>query len=150
MLRADGFDEARLVAYARDELQKGGDDLTSIKRGRLTLWSPKRDPSVAGFFVDERTFVLGAGAWAARMADLVNNVNPGDSAATNLELVRLVERAAGKHTIWGAAIVPAETRRSLAMRPESHGGGDDQHALGRHRLRQGPGGPVDRRRGDPG
>jgi hypothetical protein len=118
VLRADHFDEARLVAYARDELQKKGDDLTATKRGRLTLWSPKSDPSVAGFFVDERTFVLGAGGWGARMADLVNNANPGDSAATNLELVRLVERAAGKHTIWGAAIVPAETRRSLAMRPD--------------------------------
>ena len=37
---------------------------------------------------------------------------PGDSAATNLELVRLVERAAGTHAIWGAAIVPAETARA--------------------------------------
>ena len=51
------------------------------------------------------------------MADLVNQTNPGDSAATNLELVRLVERAAGTHAIWGAAIVPAETRRSLAAQP---------------------------------
>ena len=118
VLRADHFDEARLVAYARDELQKSGDDLNSTKRGRLTLWSPRHDPSVAGFFVDERTFVLAAGGWAARMADLVNSANPGDSAATNLELVHLVERAAGKHTIWGAAIVPAETRHTLAMRPD--------------------------------
>jgi hypothetical protein len=118
VLQADGLDEARLVAYARDELQKGGDDLNSTKRGRLTLWSPKRDPSVAGFFVDGRTFVLAAGGWAARMADLVNKANPSDSAATNLELVHLVERAAGKHTIWGAAIVPGETRKTLARRPD--------------------------------
>jgi hypothetical protein len=118
LLRADRFDETRLIAYARDELQKKGDDLNSTKRGRLTLWSSRKDPSVVGFFVDDRMFVLGAGAWGARMADLVNNVNPGDSAATNLELVHLVERAAGKHTIWGAAIVPAETRKTLAMRPD--------------------------------
>ena len=117
MLRADRFDEARLVAYARDELQKTGDDLMATKRGRLMLWSSKRDPALAGFFIDEHTFALGAGGWAARMADLVNQTNPSDSAATNLELVRLVERAAGTHAIWGAAIVPAETRRSLAAQP---------------------------------
>jgi hypothetical protein len=117
VLRADHFDETRLVAYARDELQKSGDDLVSQKRGRLTLWSSKRDPTVAGFFIDEHTFALGAGGWGARMADLVDKNNPSDSAATNLELVHLVERAAGTHALWGAAIVPAETRRTLAAQP---------------------------------
>jgi hypothetical protein len=117
VLRADHFDEARLVAYARDELQKTGDDLVSAKRGRLTLWSSRKDPSVVGFFIDDRTFALGAGGWGTRMADLADKNNPADSAATNLELVRLVERAAGTHAIWGAAIVPAETRRTLAAQP---------------------------------
>jgi hypothetical protein len=51
------------------------------------------------------------------MADLADKNNPSDSAATNLELVHLVERAAGTHAIWGAAMVPAETRRSLAAQP---------------------------------
>ena len=117
LLRADRFDEARLVSYARDELLKTGDDLIATKRGRLMLWSSKRDPALAGFFIDEHTFALGAGGWAARMADLVNKTNPSDSAATNLELVRLVDRAAGTHAIWGAAVVPAGTRRSLAAQP---------------------------------
>jgi len=117
VLRADRFDEARLVAYARDELQKTGDDLLATKRGRLTLWSSKRDPAVVGFFIDERTFALGAGTWGARMADLADKTNPGDSAATNLQLVHLVERAAGTHAMWAAAIVPAETKRSLAAQP---------------------------------
>jgi hypothetical protein len=117
VLRADRFDEARLVAYARDELQKKGDDLVATKHGRLTVWSAGRDPSVVGFFIDDRTFALGAGGWGARMADLADKTNPGDSAATNLELVHLVERAAGTHAIWGAAIVPDETRRSLSAQP---------------------------------
>jgi hypothetical protein len=118
VLRADRFDEARLVAYVRDQLHKKGGDLTSEKRGRLTLWSPRGESSgLSGFFIDERTFALGAGGWGARMADLVNKTNPGDSAATNLELVHLVERAAGTHAIWGAALVPAETRRQLAAQP---------------------------------
>ena len=117
VLRADHFDETRLVAFARDSLQKNGDDLIATKRGRLTLWSSKRDPAVVGFFIDDRTFALGAGTWGTRMADLVEQTNAADSAATNLELVRLVERAAGTHAIWGAAIVPAETRKTLAAQP---------------------------------
>jgi len=48
LLRADRFDEARLVSYARDELLKTGDDLIATKRGRLTLWSSRKDPSVVG------------------------------------------------------------------------------------------------------
>jgi len=117
VLRADHLDEARLVAYVRDQMQKNGDDLVSNKHGRFTLWSSRKDPTVVGFFVDDRTFALGAGGWGARMADLADKTNPGDSAATNLELVRLVERVAGAHAIWGAAIVPAETRRSLGAQP---------------------------------
>jgi hypothetical protein len=117
MVSADHLDETRLIAYARDELQKSGDDLVSRKHGRLTLWSSKRDPAVVGFFIDDRTFALGAGSWGARMAELADKNNPGDSAATNLELVHLVERAAGTHAFWGAAMVPAETRRSLAAQP---------------------------------
>ena len=117
LLRADHFDETRLVAYVRDELQKTGDDLVANKRGRFTVWSSKRDPALGGFFVDERTFALGAGSWGARMAELADKSNPGDSAATNLQLVRLVERAAGTHALWAAAIVPAETKRSLAAQP---------------------------------
>jgi len=117
VLRADHFDEARLVSYARDELLKKGDDLMATKHGRLMLWSSKRDPSVVGFFPDDHTFALGAGTWATRMADLVDRGSAADSAATNLELVRLVERAAGTHAIWGAAIVPAETRKTLAAQP---------------------------------
>ena len=51
------------------------------------------------------------------MADLADKAGAADSAATNLELVRLVERAAGTHAIWGTAIVPAETRKTLAAQP---------------------------------
>jgi hypothetical protein len=117
IVRAPRFDQTRLVAYVRDELQKKGDDLVATTRGPRTLWSARHDPSVAGFFADDRTFVLGAGGWAARMADLADRSRPSDSAATNLELVGLAERAAGNHAIWAAAQVPSETRRKLAEEP---------------------------------
>jgi hypothetical protein len=119
VLRAQHLDQARLVAYVRDQLQKKGDDLVSTPHRRLTLWSARAKPDVAGFFVDERTFVLGAGGWATRLADLAETAHPGDSAATNIDLTRLTERAAD-HAIWAAAIVPDETRRMLQSDPKAH------------------------------
>jgi hypothetical protein len=116
VVRAQRFDGPRLIAYARDQLHKKGDDLVATTHGRFTLWAAGGKPDVAGFFVDERTFVLGAGGWAPRLADLAQNARPGDSAATNIDLARLVARA-GEHALWAAAIVPAETRRALAADP---------------------------------
>jgi hypothetical protein len=114
LLRADQLDETRLVAYVRDQLQKGGDDLVATPHGRFTLWSSRRDPDLVGFFIDAQSFALGAGGWGPKMADLAETARPGDSAATNVDLVRLVERAAGAHALWGAAIVPEGTRQTLA------------------------------------
>ena len=117
VLRADHLDEARLIAYVRDQLQKNGDDLTATAHGRLTLWASKHDPDLVGFFLDEQTFVLGAGGWGPKMADLAETLRPGDSAATDLDLVNLVERAAREHDVWAAAIVPEATRQTLSADP---------------------------------
>jgi hypothetical protein len=119
VLRAQHLDQARLVAYVRDELQKKGDDLVSTPHGRFTLWAARGKPDVAGFFVDERTFVLGAGGWAPRLAELAATAHPGDSAATNIDLTRLTERVAD-HAIWVAAIIPDETRQMLRADPQTH------------------------------
>jgi hypothetical protein len=117
VVRATRFDEARLVAYVRDALQRDGDDLVPTPRGRRTLWSARKDPSLAGFFLDGRTLVVGGGGWAARMADLSDGAPVSGSAETNLELVQLCERAAAGHAIWAAAIVPADLRRQLEQDP---------------------------------
>jgi hypothetical protein len=116
VVRAQRLDETRLVAYARDQLQKKGDDLVATSHGRFKLWAARGKPDVAGFFMDAHTFVLGAGGWAPRLADLAESARPGDSAATNIDVARLVSRV-GEHALWAAAIVPAETRRSLAADP---------------------------------
>jgi hypothetical protein len=121
ILRADHLDEARLVGYARDQLQKTGDDLTATPHGRFTLWASRSDPDAAGFFIDDHTFVLGAGGWGPRLADLAESARPADSAATNVDLGRLVERAAGAHAIWAAAIVPDSTRKMLEADPRFAG-----------------------------
>src|SRR6185437_2549990 len=110
VLRADQLDEAKLVAYVRDQLQKSGDDLTATPHGRFTLWASKRDPDVVGFFIDRQTFALGAGGWGPKMADLAESARPVDSAATDVDLTNLVE--------WAAAIVPESTRKSLSADPQ--------------------------------
>jgi hypothetical protein len=118
VIRASRLDERRLVAYLRDTLQESGDDLVSTTRGHRTLWSPRKDPNLAGFFLDDHTLVIGGGGWAARMADLSDGAPASGSAETNLELVQLCERASVNHAIWAAAIVPAEVRRKLKADPQ--------------------------------
>jgi hypothetical protein len=121
VLRGKGFEEARLVAYVRDQVAKQGDDLFSFRRAGRTMWATRREPTVAGFFVDDRSFVLGAGGWAEKMADL-SRASPPSGAQTNLPLVHLVERAGVTSSVWAAAIVPAATRALLASEPSLSSG----------------------------
>lgn len=114
ILRASNLDEKRLVAYAREQAQQQGGDLIATAHGHRTLWSRKGEPDLAGFFIDARTFALGAGGWAERMADLSEGGAPSGSAATNLDLTRLCDRiAAGSAAVWAAALIPDGTRRQL-------------------------------------
>jgi len=116
IMRGQGFDEARLVAYVRDQVSKQGDDLFSFRRAGRTLWATRKEPTTAGFFVDARTFVLGAGGWAEKMADLSAGAQP-QGAATNPSLVHLVEQAGPTRAVWAVALVPAATRAALAADP---------------------------------
>ncbi|MES1172302.1 MAG: hypothetical protein ABUL77_03605 [Bacteroidota bacterium] len=130
VLRGRGFDEGRLVAYARDHVAKQGDDLFSFRRAGRTMWATRKDPTVAGFFADDRTFVLGAGGWAEKMAELAR-AGTVSGAEANPVLVHLVERAGVTNPVWAAAIVPAETRAMLAADPAlSSGAGVNRMALG--------------------
>jgi hypothetical protein len=117
VLRSEGFDEKRLVAYARDEVLKRGGDIVGGARDRRTLWSDTRDPATAGFFADYQTFVLGGGGWAERMADLADGVPGTSSAESRADLVALCQRAGARRPAWAAAVVPAETRRRLIADP---------------------------------
>lgn len=116
ILRGQGLDEARLVAYVRDQVGKQGDDLFSFRRAGRTLWATRREPTTAGFFVDARTFVLGAGGWAEKMADLSADPN-AKGASANPTLVHLVEQAGPARAVWAVALVPAATRAALAADP---------------------------------
>lgn len=130
VVRGREFDETRLVAYVRDQVAKQGDDLFSFRRAGRTLWATRKQPTMAAFFADNRTLVLGAAGWAEKMADLGRT--PAQSGAeSNPELVHLVERAGTDNPVWAAAIVPAATRAQLAQDPAlSSGAGVNRLALG--------------------
>lgn len=129
VVRGRALDEARLVAYVRDQVAKEGDDLFSFRRDGRTLWATRKQPTVAGFFADERTFVFGAGGWAEKMAELGRRAPA--PAEQNQPLVHLVERAGVTNPLWAAAIVPAATRALLASDPAlASGGGITRLALG--------------------
>ena len=129
VLRGHGLDETRLVGYVRDQVAKQGDDLFSFRRDGRTLWATRLQPTAAGFFVDDRTFVFGAGGWAEKMAELGGASASG--AEQNQQLVHLVERAGVTNPLWAAAIVPAATRAMLAADPAlASGGGINRLALG--------------------
>jgi len=148
ILRASHFDQTRLIAYVRDALQKDGDDLVPTPRGPNLLWAARKDPTLAGFFLDEGTLVIGGGGWAEKMADLAaarasaRGAAMPPSAETDKELLELCQRAAAGHAIWAAAIVPAQLRRQLERDPRFAGAsGVMRMALGID-LRAG-GGPAD-------
>lgn len=134
VLRGHGFDETKLVAYVRDQVAKQGDDLFSFRRAGRTLWATRKQPTMAAFFADDRTLVLGAGGWAEKMAERgqVTGTSPGPSGAeSNPELVHLVERAGVNNPVWAVAIVPAATRAALAADPNlASGAGVNRLALG--------------------
>jgi hypothetical protein len=127
ILRASHFDQTRLIAYVRDALQKDGDDLVPAPRGPNLLWAARKDPTLAGFFLDEGTLLIGGGGWAEKMADLATarasarGTTTPASAESDKELLELCQRAAAGHAIWAAAIVPAELRRQLERDPRFAG-----------------------------
>jgi len=109
LIDGEGFDEQRLVAYAREQ---GGKIETRARNGR-TLYT---SGSTAAFFIGQTRFVLGGGGWAEAMADLAP-AGPG-SAADNPEMVRLVERVDRGRALWFAAVVPADLRNGLQADPK--------------------------------
>ena len=110
IIEGEGFDEQRLVAYARAET---GAKLEARPHGRHTLYGTG---NTAGFFLGKTRFLLGAGGWAQAMADLADGGK--GSAVDSAELVHLVERVESGRALWFAAVVPADLRRTLMADPK--------------------------------
>jgi hypothetical protein len=117
IIDGEGFDERRLVAYAREE---SGAKIEAQPRGTHTLWSA--GGTTGGFFVGAQRFVLGGGGWAGVLADLADGKG-GPGAAGNLELVHLVQRTATTRALWFAALVPLDVRQLLMADPKQQSAG---------------------------
>jgi hypothetical protein len=109
LVEGEGFDEQRLVAYAREQ----GAKIETRTRNGHTLYA---SGSTSAFFLGRTGFVLGGGGWAEAMADLVGGGK--GSAAENPEMVRLVERVDRGRALWFAAVVPPDLRQSLLADPK--------------------------------
>jgi hypothetical protein len=118
-----GFDESRLVAFAREEAVAGGGRLEVRSRGQRTLYAGGGADRAAGFFDGHSRFLLGAGGWAEAMADLADGVAGTTSAADDAELAHLVGRIDPGRAIWLAAIVPLDLRKRLMADPKLESAG---------------------------
>ena len=120
VIRGEGFDARRLIAYARDQVKKDGYDIEPSPRGERTLWTETREGITSGFFLDYQTFVIGSDVWADKLADLADRVPGVSNAETDADLVGLCRKAEASGALWAAAVVPAATRRRLRANPEFH------------------------------
>jgi hypothetical protein len=120
VIDGDGFDEKRLVAYAREEVSPRGISIDEVPRAGRTLWVGSGPAHTAGYFVGSKRFVLGGGGWAEAMADLAGGAKgsaPARAAADSEELARLAARIDRTRALWFAAIVPLDVRRVLLADP---------------------------------
>lgn len=120
IIEGQGFDERRLVAYAREQAAAGGGGTIAERKrpgGGRTLWA-SADGRTAGFFVGNDRFVLGGGGWGEVLANLADRVRGVASAADNKELGRLTARIDTRRALWMAALVPLDVRQMLLADPK--------------------------------
>jgi hypothetical protein len=128
IVRARRFDEARLVAELRETLRRRGDDLVSRTVGGRAFWSRLVEPDTTGFFLDDRTIVIGTRAWTEAIAARVDAGAAASGAAANPELDALAARVAPRYPLW-VAMVRMGTGPALVS--EWSGGlGGERAALG--------------------
>ena len=112
VFRGRSIDEARLIAYAREQLAADGDELIARKHGKRTIWSARKRPDIAGVFLDGGTLVLATPGWAERIVDLAGGGSGARSAASNPELVAACAQVSAS-PLWAAGALPDEARQVL-------------------------------------
>ncbi len=113
VIDGEGFDEKRLVSYARDQAKLRGQDIQSRVVASRTVWVGPGPERTGGFFMGAPRFVLGAGGWAEELAAIAGGTPGVASAADNNDLSHLCARVDSSRAFWFAAVVPAQTRRML-------------------------------------
>lgn len=105
------FDQTKLVAYAKKEVQKDGATLQEEDYAGHKLYHPSDAPSGYVTFLDSRTIVFGGKDWLQKIIDLSSG--KGESAAKNAELAALVKKTNTNTAMWGAGLVPESARQEL-------------------------------------
>jgi hypothetical protein len=116
-----GFDLIRQLHHVLIALpgERQGDDrfmliadVDRMDEARVTAWLHTRlGEKIAVFVRDKSQIIVSQGTWNGPMATLASAAKLTPSAADNPELQRLCARAAGDHSLWFAAVVPAAMRR---------------------------------------
>jgi len=89
-------------------------DADRLDEARVTAWlQAQLGEKTAAYVRGHNQVVISRGAWSGAMATLASASKLTPSAADDPELRRLCARAAGEHSLWLAAVVPAAVRRAL-------------------------------------
>jgi hypothetical protein len=118
VFEGDGFDERRLVSYARDEAALRGAKIEQRNEHGQTLWASPGPKKITGLFTGPDRFLLGAGGWGETMAALARGASGVPSAAENAELVNLCRRIDARRALWFANLVPSDLRAMLLANPK--------------------------------
>lgn len=114
VIRGGPFDEAKLVAWAKEESTKAGAEIAQADVGGKKAWRD-HDGNTFVLFLDAKTIVFGGKEWIKKIVDLTGK--DGDSAAKNEALTALVKKTKTGDAFWLAGIVPDEVRARLKEDP---------------------------------
>lgn len=112
------FNEAKLVACVKEELEKQGQKLFTMDYDGKKLYSDAEGGGkVSVALLDPRTAIIGGKDWAKKMLDLATGKVKGESVQDNAELVGLVKKTKTSDAIWAVALVPDSIRQKLQEAP---------------------------------
>lgn len=111
VLRGGPFDQNKLVAYAKKEVQKEGTTLQEEDYAGHKLYHPSDSQQGYVTFLDKNTIAFGGKDWLQKMIDLSSG--KGESAGKNAELAGLVKKTNTSGALWGAGLVPESARQEL-------------------------------------
>lgn len=112
------FDEAKIMACAKQEMEKQGQKLVAIEYGGKKLYSDAAEGGKLGIaLLDPRTLIIGGKDWPKKMIDLSTGKQGAKSVIGNPEIASLVKKVKTTDAIWAVALIPENIRQKLAEVP---------------------------------
>ena len=117
VLRGGPFDELKLAAYAKEQLQKQGNDLAPSDYNGHKLYTDGRGGATFATVFDKSTMFVGGKEWIKKMVDLAGKAEEKDSASSNTALTALIKQTKVADALWGVGMVPDQVRARLKDDP---------------------------------